>query len=64
MEGMPKSTNRGTAAPGHRRPMRESAPLGIPSDSEFSRFVVERDTQSRIRADKSMKPKLVVRDEV
>ncbi len=44
--------------------MRESAPFGLPSDSEFTRFVVERDLQRRIRDDRSMGPKLIKRDEV
>ena len=61
---MPKSGSRGTAAPGQRRPMPGPTTFGLPEDGSFQKFLVERDLQHRVRNDRSMEPRVVVRDEV
>lgn len=61
---MPKSTSRGTYAPGQKGPLREPSPFGLPDEVSLTRFIIESDLQRRIQDDRSREPKIVKRDEV
>ena len=61
---MPKSGSRRTSAPELKRPVKGPTAFGLPEDSSFRKFLVERDLQRRIRNDRSAEPRIVVRDEV
>ena len=61
---MPKSTNRGASATGNRRVGGEAPLFGLPLDHKVIEYGHERNLQRRIRDDRTMEPKIVVRDEV
>ena len=61
---MRKSTDSGRGAQGARRIVGEGLPFGLPSDRVMTEFKHDRDLRLRVQDDRTMKPKVVVRDEV